>query len=77
MQYAMMQFSLHLALMKQYVMRSNDLLLRNELPLIPHPKVPRLYQLHQWDWSIGLQLEIGVIRPLKLGIVLDKGLQRW
>jgi len=49
MQYAMMQFSLHLALMKQYVMRSNDLLLRNELPLIPHPKVPRLYQLHQWD----------------------------
>jgi len=72
----MMQFSLHLALMRQYVMRSNDLLLRSRLPLVPHPKVPRLYQIHQWDSSIDLQLEIGVIRPPKLGIVLNKGLQR-
>jgi len=62
--------------MRQYVTKSNDLLLRGMLPLVPHPKVPRLYQIHQWDSSIGLQLEIGVIRPPKLGIVLNKGLQR-
>ncbi len=72
----MLQFSLHFALMRQYVTKSNDLLLRSTLPLVPHPKVPRLYQIHQWDSSIGLQLEIGVIRPPKLGIVLNKGLQR-
>jgi hypothetical protein len=57
-------------------MKSNDLLLRSRLPLVPHPKVSRLYKIHQWDSSIGLQLEIGVIRPPKLGIVLNKGLQR-
>jgi hypothetical protein len=62
--------------MRQYVTKSNDLLLRSRLPLVPHPKVPRLYQIHQWDSSIGLQLEICVIRPPKLGIVLSKGSQR-
>ncbi len=72
----MLQFSLHFALMRQYVTKSNDLLLRSTLPLVPHPKVPRLYQIHQWDSSIGLQLEIGVIRPPKLGIIINKGLQR-
>ncbi len=72
----MMQFSLHFALMRQYVMRHNDLLLRSRLLLVQHPKVPRLYQIHQWDSSIGLQLEIGVIRPPKLGIIINKGLQR-